>query len=38
MILVDEAHSMGFIGENGRGVAEEQGVLDDVDGGVSSFS
>ena len=31
MVLVDEAHSMGFIGPNGRGVAEDQGVLDQVD-------
>src|SRR3546814_14070429 len=31
LILVDEAHSMGFIGEHGRGVAEAQGVLGDVD-------
>src|SRR3546814_20956784 len=31
MVLVDEAHSMGFIGEHGRGVAEAQGVIDDVD-------
>jgi 8-amino-7-oxononanoate synthase len=38
MILVDEAHSMGFIGENGRGVAEEQGVLDDVDFVIGTFS
>ena len=38
MILVDEAHSMGFIGENGRGVAEEQGVLDDVDFIIGTFS
>ena len=29
MVLVDEAHSMGFIGEHGRGVAEAQGVIDD---------
>jgi glycine C-acetyltransferase/8-amino-7-oxononanoate synthase len=38
MILVDEAHSMGFIGENGRGVAEEQGVLNDVDFVIGTFS
>jgi 7-keto-8-aminopelargonate synthetase-like enzyme len=38
MILVDEAHSMGFIGENGRGVAEEQGVMDDVDFVIGTFS
>jgi len=38
MILVDEAHSMGFIGPNGRGVAEEQGVLDDVDFVIGTFS
>ncbi|MFN0046950.1 MAG: serine palmitoyltransferase [Sphingorhabdus sp.] len=38
MILVDEAHSMGFIGENGRGVAEEQGVIDDVDFVIGTFS
>jgi 7-keto-8-aminopelargonate synthetase-like enzyme len=38
MILVDEAHSMGFIGENGRGVAEELGVLDDVDFVIGTFS
>lgn len=38
MVLVDEAHSMGFIGENGRGVAEEQGCLDDVDFIIGTFS
>jgi len=38
MVLVDEAHSMGFIGPNGRGVAEEQGVLDDVDFVIGTFS
>ncbi len=38
MILVDEAHSMGFIGPNGRGVAEELGVLDDVDFIIGTFS
>lgn len=38
MTLVDEAHSMGFIGENGRGVAEDQGVIDDVDFIIGTFS
>jgi len=38
MVLVDEAHSMGFIGPNGRGVAEAQGVLDDVDFVIGTFS
>ena len=38
MVLVDEAHSMGFIGPEGRGVAEDQGVLDDVDFVIGTFS
>lgn len=38
MVLVDEAHSMGFIGEHGRGVAEEQGVMHDVDFVIGTFS
>jgi glycine C-acetyltransferase/8-amino-7-oxononanoate synthase len=38
MVLVDEAHSMGFMGENGRGVAEAQGVIDDVDFIIGTFS
>jgi 8-amino-7-oxononanoate synthase len=38
MILVDEAHSMGFFGPNGRGVAEDQGCLDDVDFVIGTFS
>ena len=38
MVLVDEAHSMGFIGEHGRGVAEAQGVIDDVDFIIGTFS
>jgi 8-amino-7-oxononanoate synthase len=38
MVLVDEAHSMGFVGEHGRGVAEEQGVLDEVDFIIGTFS
>ena len=38
MILVDEAHSMGFFGENGRGVAEAQGCLADVDFVIGTFS
>ena len=38
MILVDEAHSMGFFGEHGRGVAEQQGCLDQVDFVIGTFS
>ena len=38
MVLVDEAHSMGFIGPNGRGVAEDVGVLDEVDFVIGTFS
>ncbi len=38
MVLVDEAHSMGFIGEHGRGVAEAQDVIDDVDFIIGTFS
>ncbi len=36
--LVDEAHSALIAGENGRGVCEEQGVLEDVDLYVMTFS
>ncbi len=38
MVLVDEAHGMGFFGENGRGVFEEAGVEADVDFVVGTFS
>ena len=38
MVLVDEAHSMGFIGENGRGVVEDQGVINDIDFIIGTFS
>ena len=38
MIAVDEAHGMGFFGENGRGVFEEAGVSDDVDFVIGTFS
>src|SRR3546814_6258805 len=38
MILCDEAHGMGFIGKNGRGVFEELGCEDDIDFVVGTFS
>lgn len=38
MILVDEAHAMGFFGPKGRGVVEEAGVEDEVDFIVGTFS
>jgi len=38
MVLVDEAHSMGFIGEHGRGVAEAQECLAEVDFVIGTFS
>jgi 7-keto-8-aminopelargonate synthetase-like enzyme len=37
-ILVDEAHSMGFSGKTGRGVAQDQGVEDDVEFIIGTFS
>ncbi len=37
-LLVDEAHSLGVLGEHGRGRAEEAGVLADVDFVVGTFS
>lgn len=37
-ILDDEAHSMGFFGEKGRGVVEAAGVEDQVDFVVGTFS
>jgi 7-keto-8-aminopelargonate synthetase-like enzyme len=36
--LVDEAHSVLVAGNNGRGVAEEHGVLDEVDLYIMTFS
>jgi len=38
ILLVDEAHSLGMLGEHGRGVAEAAGVEDDVDFIVGTFS
>jgi len=37
-VLVDEAHSIGVFGATGRGVAQEQGVEDQVDFIVGTFS
>jgi len=37
-LYVDEAHSLGVFGENGRGLAEQQGVSQDIDFIVGTFS
>ena len=37
-LLLDEAHSFGVLGENGRGLAELAGVEDEVDFIVGTFS
>ena len=37
-LIVDEAHSLGIRGENGRGVCEDAGVEGDVDFVVGTFS
>ena len=38
MVLVDEAHSMGFFGEHGRGVYEQEGLEGQVDFIIGTFS
>lgn len=37
-VMVDEAHSMGVYGSEGRGIADEQGQLDQVDLIMATFS
>src|SRR5690606_39051931 len=31
LVMIDEAHATGFIGENGKGTLEQKGVLDRID-------
>jgi len=38
ILIVDEAHALGCLGENGAGLAEEVGVLDDVNIVVGTLS
>ena len=38
MVLVDEAHAMGFFGDHGRGVTEAAGVEQQVDFIIGTFS
>ena len=38
LLLVDEAHSLGVLGERGRGLVEEAGVINDADFIVGTFS
>lgn len=37
-VMVDEAHSFGVLGEEGRGASEAKGVLDKIDLYMSTFS
>ena len=37
-VMVDEAHSLGVLGENGRGLLEEAGVEDQIDFVLGTFS
>ncbi|WP_458096251.1 serine palmitoyltransferase [Roseomonas sp. WA12] len=37
-LLLDEAHSLGVLGENGRGLAEAEGVEQEIDFVVGTFS